>query len=128
MPVTEAEVVFAAPEVLARLLMEWSAPARKGKGARLPAPSNRDGTPQLQSGAGAPRFARVPQKEAASVRDKQIPEPAQRHPPRGRVCSCRTCTRCRDNARWNKIFAEKFADPSYYDGIFTRHDSALSGV
>ena len=34
---------------------------------------------------------------------------------RGR-CSCGVCARCRDNARWERIFREKFADPSYYNG------------
>jgi len=29
-------------------------------------------------------------------------------------CACGTCNRCLDNARWERIFAEKFADPDYY--------------
>src|ERR1035438_6936480 len=34
--------------------------------------------------------------------------------PRG--CTCRTCC---DNARWERIFQEKFADPSYYSSPTT---------
>jgi hypothetical protein len=32
-------------------------------------------------------------------------------------CRCGRCGQCLDNARWERIFAEKFADPNYY----TRH-------
>ena len=41
--------------------------------------------------------------------------------PRG--CTCRTCC---DNARWERIFQEKFADPSYYSNPSTRNGSSLS--
>jgi hypothetical protein len=33
---------------------------------------------------------------------------------RGRRCACGTCTTCIENARWERIFREKFADPDYY--------------
>jgi hypothetical protein len=29
-------------------------------------------------------------------------------------CQCGQCAACRDNARWERIFQEKFADPNYY--------------
>jgi len=29
-------------------------------------------------------------------------------------CTCGHCRACLDNARWERIFAEKFADPNYY--------------
>jgi hypothetical protein len=41
--------------------------------------------------------------------------------PRG--CTCRTCS---DNARWERIFQEKFADPGYYSNPTTRNGSSLS--
>ena len=41
--------------------------------------------------------------------------------PRG--CTCRTCS---ENARWERIFQEKFADPSYYSTPRTRNGSSLS--
>jgi hypothetical protein len=36
--------------------------------------------------------------------------------PVGRVrrCECGVCPKCVENARWEKIFNEKFADPEYY--------------
>ena len=30
------------------------------------------------------------------------------------VCSCGKCSSCRENARWERIFAAKFADADYY--------------
>ena len=30
-------------------------------------------------------------------------------------CKCGKCRPCLDDARWERIFAEKFADPNYYD-------------
>jgi hypothetical protein len=32
-----------------------------------------------------------------------------------RRCVCGSCYTCRENARWERIFQEKFADPTYYD-------------
>ena len=37
-----------------------------------------------------------------------------------------TCRRCSENARWERIFQEKFADPSYYSNPTTRNGSSLS--
>lgn len=31
-----------------------------------------------------------------------------------RRCHCGTCNLCLDNARWEKKFNDKFADPDYY--------------
>jgi hypothetical protein len=33
---------------------------------------------------------------------------------RRRHCQCGRCRACVENARWERIFAEKFADPNYY--------------
>ncbi len=33
---------------------------------------------------------------------------------RRRRCRCGECGECRENARWERIFTEKFADPNYY--------------
>ena len=35
-------------------------------------------------------------------------------PPRRQRCQCGQCRHCVDNARWERIFTEKFADPNYY--------------
>ncbi|HVN03496.1 MAG TPA: hypothetical protein VMT86_03705 [Bryobacteraceae bacterium] len=45
---------------------------------------------------------------------------------RPRRCTCGQCPRCRDDARWERIFNEKFADPSYYTARSVRHYSSLS--
>ena len=31
----------------------------------------------------------------------------------GRRCHCGVCAQCQQNARWERIFQEKFADPDY---------------
>jgi len=41
-------------------------------------------------------------------------------------CQCGSCQRCLDNAKWDRIFNEKFADPSYYGGLVVRHSSTLA--
>jgi len=38
-------------------------------------------------------------------------------------CTCRACC---ENARWERIFQEKFADPGYYSYPTTRNGSSLS--
>ena len=45
---------------------------------------------------------------------------------RRRRCQCGTCSTCAENARWDKIFNEKFADPNYYKAQPIRHTSSLS--
>src|SRR4051794_10692378 len=43
-----------------------------------------------------------------------------------RRCKCRTCPRCLDDAKWERVFNEKFADPDYYRASQTRNGSSLS--
>ena len=45
---------------------------------------------------------------------------------RRRRCQCGGCATCQENARWDKIFNEKFADPNYYKPQPVRHTSSLS--
>jgi hypothetical protein len=45
---------------------------------------------------------------------------------RRRRCHCGACATCMENARWEKIFNEKFADPNYYKPQPVRHLSSLS--
>lgn len=33
---------------------------------------------------------------------------------RSNRCSCGVCNTCEENARWERIFESKFADPDYY--------------
>jgi hypothetical protein len=46
--------------------------------------------------------------------------------PTRRRCQCGSCSTCLENARWDKIFNEKFADPDYYKRQPVRHTSSLS--
>jgi hypothetical protein len=43
-----------------------------------------------------------------------------------RNCDCGNCPICEDNQRWERIFREKFADPTYYLRT-VRRDSPLRG-
>jgi hypothetical protein len=45
-----------------------------------------------------------------------------------RRCNCGTCAFCKENARWERIFQEKFADPYYYTQRKVKHVSSLSGL
>ncbi len=45
---------------------------------------------------------------------------------RRRQCQCGHCCRCLENARWERIFAEKFDDPDYYTIRPPRMGSPLS--
>jgi hypothetical protein len=47
---------------------------------------------------------------------------------RRRRCQCGRCVECRDNARWERIFTEKFADPSYYSLRVPRAASPLTSI
>jgi hypothetical protein len=43
-------------------------------------------------------------------------------------CVCGHCRQCQDDARWNRIFAEKFADPTYYTGPVIHSASPLTSI
>jgi hypothetical protein len=68
-------------------------------------------------------------RRAGRLAVQSQPEEIERpHPYHSRVCTCGSCGRCLDNARWNRIFDEKFADPSYYSRMHIRHRSSLAGA
>jgi len=50
---------------------------------------------------------------------------AQRRKPR---CRCGQCRHCVEEARWERIFAEKFADPGYYTRLPVRYSSPLESL
>jgi hypothetical protein len=52
-------------------------------------------------------------------------KPVRAHKSSRCLCGC-TCRMCTDNARWERIFQEKFADPTYYSDPTTRNGSSLS--
>jgi hypothetical protein len=45
-----------------------------------------------------------------------------------RRCQCGECRECQELARWDRIFSEKFADPTYYNERPPRSSSALSSL
>ena len=49
----------------------------------------------------------------------------QRKRPR---CHCGQCRQCQEDARWDRIFAEKFADPDYYTRRNLRYSSPLESL
>jgi len=50
---------------------------------------------------------------------------AERRRPR---CHCGQCRQCLDDARWDRIFTEKFADPDYYTRRQVRCSSPLESL
>ena len=55
---------------------------------------------------------------ARQVRKKRCSPPeaemAASRCPKVKRCRCGTCQRCQEEARWDRIFNERFADPNYY--------------
>jgi hypothetical protein len=45
--------------------------------------------------------------------------------PKVKRCRCGTCARCVEEARWERIFNERFADPNYYKNRPTTFGSSL---
>jgi hypothetical protein len=43
-----------------------------------------------------------------------------------RNCHCGYCGDCLENARWERVFQAKFADPDYYVGLRLRNESPLN--
>lgn len=63
------------------------------------------------------------------VRGRHAPEVARSaRNGRGTRCKCGHCRQCLDNARWDRIFTEKFADPGYYSRMTIRTASPLTSV
>ncbi len=44
-----------------------------------------------------------------------------------RRCACGKCRTCVDNAHWEQVFQQKFADPYYYSLHPPRQGSSLNG-
>ena len=74
--------------------------------------------------AAAPR--RAASGTASSASGRRVPAGAGDDPARRKNCDCGQCQRCQGNARWDRIFKEKFADPTYYTRLALRHDSSLA--
>jgi hypothetical protein len=70
----------------------------------------------------APEAAPMPARRRVAVEGFDGPCSPQRR----QRCKCGRCAACLGNARWDRIYDEKFADPAYYEGIVVRHNSALA--
>jgi len=73
-----------------------------------------------------------PRKAALAAPSRVDPVP-KAHPPKSRRasgrCHCGQCRNCLENARWERIFQEKFANSDYYHHeIRIRYASPLSGA
>jgi hypothetical protein len=55
----------------------------------------------------------VPEKGALMMVAPVAPAASGRKRQNSR-CRCGQCRMCADNARWERVFQEKFADPDYY--------------
>ena len=71
-------------------------------------------------GPSAPSEAKQPYKRRPPTANPG--GPTKQH----RRCSCGRCAMCLDNAKWERVFNEKFADPNYYKAASTRGGSSLS--
>ena len=74
----------------------------------------------VADGPTAPSEANRPYKRRHSTSSPGVSPRQQRR------CSCGTCAVCLDNAKWERVFNEKFADPNYYKASSTRSGSSLS--
>jgi hypothetical protein len=67
--------------------------------------------------------------EPTGVRQTRDARNAARAARRERIrCNCGRCRQCQDDARWNRIFAEKFADPTYYTRRIIHTASPLTSI
>jgi hypothetical protein len=57
---------------------------------------------------------------------QNVARPAKRSP-KAR-CKCGQCRQCLDDVKWERIFAEKFADPYYYTDPVSHGGSSLTSL
>ncbi|HLY18407.1 MAG TPA: hypothetical protein VKR61_14340 [Bryobacteraceae bacterium] len=115
------EVTLETPAGIANLLMSWGSPVRRRTIEQAEAVA------RVSTGVGRVEAVKKPTYPRHAT---GVVAPAAVHGPgsRPRVCRCGICSRCVDNARWDRIFNEKFADPSYYGQITVRHNSSLASA
>jgi len=58
--------------------------------------------------------ARVARGRPARRKQSLLVKVSMVRSPKVRRCHCGACPRCREEARWDRIFNERFADPDYY--------------
>jgi len=66
---------------------------------------------------------RAPKPVTAPVKPAQRPQSR-----RAGKCNCGHCRLCVENARWDRVYYEKFADLDYYNGVRVWNQSPLAGL
>lgn len=72
-----------------------------------------------------PRRTELRKPKSRTMRLRAVPSSPYTDP-RPRRCRCGQCASCIDNARWERIFQEKFADPEYYNRPLSGNGSSLN--
>jgi hypothetical protein len=72
--------------------------------------------------------AAQPRRHVRQSQQRRQACPSVGHNGKNTRCQCGKCTMCIDNARWDKIFNAKFADPTYYTSRPVRSGSSLAWV
>ena len=118
------EVELASQDLVASLLHQFAGPRSSNRDRAIRAvPEWLDQLMSAPQEVPAPKPAQMVRTEAPSAPKKVNPLASG-----CRNRSCGHCAQCLDNARWDRIFNEKFADPTYYGSLTVRHSSALAGV
>lgn len=115
---TNDDGFLASPADLLGILAELAAPTRRQSARRhLDAQLAHEAYAQLfpNSAAAPPPRARIAGQPRQTAHGR-----LRQH------CQCGHCRWCLDNARWERIFNEKFADPTYYGTLNVRHSSTLA--
>jgi hypothetical protein len=86
---------------------------------------------ELLSGAVAAEHRQRSCQEPRPPKSVKTPPPPGTHRSarstgRRRLCRCGICKACRENARWERIYNEKFADLGYYNGLRLSNRSPLA--
>jgi hypothetical protein len=93
-------------------------------------PDRRTALELLRRAAGAEPARRPGKGAEQAMTEKRTPRQStpglaqiarRQHP-----CRCGSCTACVDNARWERVFNEKFADADYYGGLRLSSRSPLA--
>jgi hypothetical protein len=69
-----------------------------------------------------------PEPRIRTRRVKPAEATVEKRAPKVRLCKCGACWTCGDNARWERIFAEKFEDPDYYQTKPVAFQSPLASI
>jgi len=75
---------------------------------------------EQQTSRKRPARVRMPAAPRATVYQAPERKSSARH------CRCGVCVKCQENARWDRIFQAKFADPDYYKQRSITHISSLA--